>query len=167
MQDIYVSHKQVKRTPMTRLQWVNYREWKLPLDEDGDDEGYLVEDIDGGKPNHPAHKGYISWSPKEQFDAGYTKISTKGLTFGDAILAARRGSKIAREGWNGKDMWLILVPGSSNIKPAAGTPYSKAGLVEEIQILPHIDMYTGEGEMLPGWLASQTDMLAQDWVAFG
>jgi len=88
--------------------------------------------------------------------------------FGDALNALRSGQKVARKGWNGKGMWLILVPGSENIKPVAGTPYSRAGLTEEIQILPHIDMYTidssGRRAMLPGWLASQTDMLSMDWT---
>jgi len=90
------------------------------------------------------------------------------LTFGAAIEALKAGLKVARKGWNGKGMWLILVTGSENIKPVAGTPYSKAGLTSEIQILPHIDMYTtdstGRRAMLPGWLASQTDMLSEDWV---
>lgn len=90
------------------------------------------------------------------------------MNFGQAIQALKIGSKVARQGWNGKGMWLILVHGSDNIKPVAGTPYSNAGLTEEIQILPHIDMYTtdssGRRAMLPGWLASQTDMLSDDWV---
>jgi hypothetical protein len=76
MTDIYVSHKQVKPTPMNRLDYNVYRGWELPSDEDGSDEGYLVEYLDGGKPNHPDHKGYISWSPKEQFDNGYQKLPT-------------------------------------------------------------------------------------------
>ena len=72
--DIYESHKLVKRTPMTRLEYNRYRNWELPSDEAGDDEGYLVEYLDGGTPNDKRHEGYISWSPKEQFDNGYTKV---------------------------------------------------------------------------------------------
>ena len=75
MTDVYVSHKKVKPTPMTRQEWVDYRNWDLPEDEDGNDEGYLVEYLDGGKPNHPDHEGYISWTPKAQFDNGYTKVT--------------------------------------------------------------------------------------------
>ncbi len=92
----------------------------------------------------------------------------KTFNFGKALELLKQGKKVARNGWNGKGMWLILVPGSPNIKPVAGTPYSKAGITEEIQILPHIDMYTvdssGRRAMLPGWLASQSDMLSEDWV---
>lgn len=162
----YIGTKQVKLTPMTRAEYSTYRNWLLPEDEDGSDEGYLVEYLDGGKPNILGHVGYISWSPKQQADAAYKPVTA--MSFGNAITFLKEGKKVARKGWNGKGMWLILVPGSENIKPVAGTPYSNAGITSEIQILPHIDMYTvdstGRRAMLPGWLASQTDMLSDDWM---
>ncbi len=91
------------------------------------------------------------------------------MDFGQALWALKRGNKVAREGWNGKGMWLILIPG----KPAShllreGSPYREALKQESCEILPHIDMWTinaaGRRAMLPGWLASQSDMLADDWV---
>lgn len=85
------------------------------------------------------------------------------MNFGQAIEALKQGKKVARAGWNGKGMWLILVPGSLGIRPVAGTPYSKAGLTSNININPHVDMFTAQGDMQPGWLASQTDLLAEDW----
>jgi hypothetical protein len=85
------------------------------------------------------------------------------MNFGQAIEAMKEGKKVQRAGWNGKGMWLILVPGSPSIKPVAGTPYSNAGLTEPTNINAHIDMYTAQGDMQPGWLASQADMLADDW----
>lgn len=85
--------------------------------------------------------------------------------FGDAIEELKAGRKVWREGWNGKGMWLILVPGSEKVKPVAGTPYSRAGIVEETNICAHIDMFTAAGEMQPGWLANQADMLAEDWCS--
>ena len=86
------------------------------------------------------------------------------MNFGEALeQLIKHGNKVARAGWNGKGMWLIFVPGSPNIRPAAGTPYSKAGIAEPTNIDPHIDMYTAKGTMQPGWLASQPDMLATDW----
>ena len=57
--------------PMTRLDFHIYRGWQLPSDEDGSDEGYLVEYMHGGKPNHPDHEGYISWSPSYIFENDY------------------------------------------------------------------------------------------------
>jgi len=114
--------------------------------------------------------GYLSFSPKDVFEAGYSAIK-ETMNFGEALHELKAGRKVARKGWNGKGMWLIMVPGSDNIKPVAGTPYSNAGITSEIQILPHIDMYTvdstGRRAMLPGWLASQTDMLADDWEDVG
>lgn len=71
MTEHYIGTKIVIALAMTRLAYNDYRGWKLPADENGADEGYLVEYTDGGAPNHPDHAGYISWSPKEQFDAGY------------------------------------------------------------------------------------------------
>ena len=67
----HIGTKIVTATPMTRLQYNVYRGWDLPANENPDDEGYLVEYTDGGKPNHEKHAGYISWSPKEQFDNAY------------------------------------------------------------------------------------------------
>ncbi len=85
------------------------------------------------------------------------------MNFGEAIESLKGGEKVARAGWNGRGMWLILVAGSKGVRPVAGTPYSIAGLTDKVDIEPHIDMFTAQGNMQPGWLASQTDMLADDW----
>lgn len=90
------------------------------------------------------------------------------MDFGEAIAALQDGKKVSRAGWNGKGMWLILVPGQKNVVLREGTPYGDVlGTVVPIEILPHIDMWTvnaeGRRAMLPGWLASQSDMLADDW----
>jgi len=83
------------------------------------------------------------------------------MNFGKAIEELELGNKVARKGWNGKGMFLFLVPGSTftvNRPPLLGIyPEGK-----EINYLPHIDMKTATGEIVP-WLASQTDMLAKDW----
>ena len=87
--------------------------------------------------------------------------------FGWAISRLKQGKKVARKGWNGKGMWLILVPGQKEVQLKEGTPYYKALGETSIEILSHIDMWTinaeGRRAMLPGWLASQSDMLAEDW----
>lgn len=110
--------------------------------------------------------GYTSISPKEAFEAGYRP--QEKMTFGDAISALKAGQRVARAGWNGKGMWLVLVPGTPNAQLREGTPYREALGQSECEILPHVDMWTtnahGRRAMLPGWLASQTDMLADDWM---
>lgn len=70
----FTGTKLVKATPMTRLDYNVLRDWPVPADENPADEGYLVEYTDGGKPNHKDFAGYISWTPKEQFDNAYLDI---------------------------------------------------------------------------------------------
>jgi hypothetical protein len=165
----YVGTKLVKMRPMTRAEYNVYRGWELPSDENGTDEGYLVEYMDGGKPNMPGHDGYVSWSPKEQADGAYRPSA--GMSFGLALEAMKKGHRVARSGWNGKGMFVFLVPGSELtagvLRP--GTPYKaladEMGMAEgdAFTICGHIDMKAADGSMVVGWLASQTDMLADDW----
>lgn len=67
----YICHKEVLARPMNRESYNLLRGWELPANENGADEGYLVEYTDGGPTNHPDFAGYISWSPKEVFERGY------------------------------------------------------------------------------------------------
>jgi len=161
----YIGVKEINATPMSRAAYNLFRGWQLPADENGEDEGYLVEYIDGGQANTATYKGYVSWSPKDVFERAYKP--TEGMTFGLALEALKKGCKVARKGWNGKGMWLILVPGQKEVALRQGTPYGDALALTSCEILPHIDMWTtnahGRRAMLPGWLASQTDMLSDDW----
>lgn len=75
----FIGTKEVYAAPMNRQMYNDYRGWELPSNENGADEGYLVEYMDGGKSNHPDHAGYISWSPKEQFENAYTEIGSSAL----------------------------------------------------------------------------------------
>jgi hypothetical protein len=153
----YIGTKVVEATPMTRLDYNNYRNWTLPLDEDGSDDGYLVEYTDGGKGNDSRHSGYISWSPKEQFDAAYR--STTGMSFGLAIESLKMGNKVARAGWNGKGMWLSLIQ-AAQWQVSEDVP----GMDDDsLLTLPWIGMRTADCKFVP-WLASQTDVLSEDWV---
>lgn len=158
--------KLINSKPMTRGGYNDLRGWTTPEGENNADEGYLVEYLDGGKANHPAFENYISWSPKDVFERAYRPIT--GMTFGLAIEALKAGAKVARAGWNGKGMWLVLVPGTPVAQLREGTPYQTALGMDSCEILPHIDMWTvnasGRRAMLPGWLASQSDMLAEDWA---
>lgn len=158
----YIGTKLINAKPMTRLAYNKFRGWDLPADENGEDEGFLVEYMDGGAPNVDGFEGYVSWSPAEQFGIAYR--SADGMPFGLALEALKRGFRVARDGWNGKDMWLVLDPGTENITPRTGSIYDKAGVPAGASINPHIDMMTAQGDMQPGWSASQADMMADDWV---
>ena len=82
--------------------------------------------------------------------------------FAVALRELKEGSKVARAGWNGKGMFIFLVPGSTfkvNRPPLLGI-YSEG---TEIKYHAHVDMKTADGQVVP-WLASQTDLLADDWM---
>ena len=155
----FIGTKQIRAKTMNHEDYNKLRGWELPDDENGADEGYLVEYLDGGEPNLDGYAGYVSWSPKEQFDNAYRP--TTGMNFGLALEALNKDLKVARAGWNGKGMWLIKVQ-NSNPTVSKDSACGKAGL-SDVKINAHIDMMTATGEMQPGWLASQTDMLADDW----
>ena len=162
----YIGTKMICSTPMTRLEWCRYRGWTLPADENGADEGYFVEYLDGGAPNHQDHAGYISWSPKDVHDQAYRPVD--GMSFGLAIEALKLGRRVARAGWNGKGMWIAYTPGSEFAPEFAKAGHAAAHRTAEepnepVRLLPHIDMRAADGSMVIGWLASQTDMLADDW----
>ena len=74
----FIGTKVVLALAMTRLAYNVYRGWELPADENGDDDGYLVEYTDGGAPNHPDHAGFISWCPKAQFESQNLAIGDIG-----------------------------------------------------------------------------------------
>jgi hypothetical protein len=102
--------------------------------------------------------GYVSWSPKKPFEEGYTALDragiaadapererAEGLDFGRAIRLLKRGQRVARDGWNGKGMWVEMSFGDGRL------------------FLPHVMLRTVDGKIVP-WNASQTDMLADDWT---
>ena len=83
------------------------------------------------------------------------------MNFGDALKELRRGGRVARQGWNGKGMFIFLVPASRfvvNRPPLLG--FYPEGT--EVEYHAHIDMKTAQGYVVP-WLASQADILAEDW----
>ncbi|OMF98192.1 DUF2829 domain-containing protein [Paenibacillus sp. FSL R7-0337] len=76
------------------------------------------------------------------------------MDFGEAIKKLKAGDRVARAGWNGKGMWLVL------IMPGNAMHTSRHG---GFPMQPCIGMKTVTNDMQPGWLASQADMLAEDW----
>ena len=75
----YEGTKRVHAHPMNRGEYNAYRGWEVPADENPADDGYLVEYLDGGKSNHAAHAGYISWSPKDVFERSYKEVPQSSL----------------------------------------------------------------------------------------
>ena len=87
------------------------------------------------------------------------------MDFGSALAALKNGKRVARDGWNGKGMFLFLVLGSHfkvNRPPLLGIYPEGTG----IDYRPHIDMKTAQGDVVP-WVASQSDLLCEDWEVVG
>lgn len=146
----YTGTKIINAVLMTRLEYNNFRRWELPSDENGADEGYLVEYTDCGQVNTTQH----DWSPKDVFEKAYRE--TDGLSFGLAIEAMRKGLKVARKGWNGRGIFISLQVPDKNSKMTS--PYIYIDTTGLYNANPHAP------KGLVPWLASQTDMLADDWV---
>ena len=89
----YVGTKELKATPMNKEEYCQYRQWEVPSNENPKEEGYLVEYLDGGKPNDERHLGYISWSPKDVFEKAYKLIEEN-----NGILS--EGEKRVRKSFN-------------------------------------------------------------------
>lgn len=81
------------------------------------------------------------------------------MNFGQAIEYLKKGEKVARSGWNGKDMFLYYVP--ANNYPAV-TQIAKDTFGETVPYGAYIAMKTAQNNVIP-WLASQTDVLSDDW----
>lgn len=158
----YIGTKTLNAKPMTRDEYNTLRGWPTPADENGSDEGYLVEYTDGGKPNVEGFAGYVSWSPKEQFENAYRE--TSGMNFGLAMEAMKKGLRVARKGWNERGIFIYRVP--ANKYPASRNLLETMKGVYEDDLVPYQSytaMKTVDNTVVP-WTCSQTDRDADDWV---
>lgn len=131
---------------MTRGEYNIYKGWTIPQNENPEDEGYLVKYSDD----------YESWSPKAAFDEAYRECNN--MTFGLAIEAMKKGYRVARKGWNGKGIYIEMQKPDEHSKMTLPYIYIVTnGLVTDNPKAPK--------GVVP-WLASQTDMLAEDWTFF-
>lgn len=142
----YVGTKMIEAKRMNRGAYNDYRGWKIPANENPSDEGYLVKYPDG----------YESWSPRKQFEEAYREC--ENMTFGIALELLKKGFKVAREGWNGKKKYIQLATGISY-----KLPDDKIVNCEHDAIGNKAIAFVGTSGVQMGWLASQADMLAEDW----
>lgn len=135
----YIGTKMVQAEPATRFRMEN---GKTVCDD-----GYTVRYSDG----------YESWSPKDVFEDAYRE--TNAMNFGLAIEAAKLGEKIARKGWNGKGMYVFLACEADFVTDADISAFDQ----QDVEVGDMLVMKTAQNTFQPGWLASQADMLADDW----
>ena len=147
--DKYIGTKLVEAEPAVRAFGQVYTTERPELRPGEYEDGYKVRYPDG----------YESWSPKDVFEDAYRP--TNGMNFGLALEVAKKGSKITRRGWNGKGMYVFLADAVEFHTDADLSEYW--GNVDGVCVLPVLVLRTAKGDLQPGWLASQNDMLADDW----
>ena len=184
----HVSHKRVEAYPIAAAEFSADGSGRVGVNDPV--RGYIIVLVPAGflrrpgavtegdmlvryEPTAEEPNGYLSHSPRAVFEAGYRRadlVRLAGLTFGEALEALKAGARICRAGWNGKGMWLSL-SGPLHGRAIAFESFWSLHNAEfarrnggSATVLPCITMKTATGEILMGWLASQTDMLAEDWM---
>lgn len=143
----YIGTKIIEAEPAYKVdgKTVQPADWPVPEGSKAE-EGYAVRYPDG----------YMSWSPKEVFEEAYRQ--TDAMPFGLAIEAVKKGKRISRAGWNGKGQYVELATGIGYVGPDGKTVNA-----EHVAIGNKALAFVGTSGVQMGWLASQADMLAEDW----
>ena len=159
----YIGTKIVDAKPMSLHQFIDYNSSKNGSEfvshKDENAPGYMVVYEDG----------YVSWSPMKAFEDACRR--TDAMNFGLAIEAMKKGHRVCRAGWNGKDMFIFERQGfTANQGENTYDNRYGAGVQKFLLDQPSVTftsvlcMFTAQRTVVTGWLASQTDMLADDWV---
>ena len=80
------------------------------------------------------------------------------MNFGEAIIAMRKGKKLQRKGWNGKEQYIELAKNISYVNADGEVINCNHENIGNCAIA-----FVGTSGVQMGWLASQADMLADDW----
>lgn len=147
----YIGKTVIKAKPMTRGEYNAYRGYTAPENDDPYKDGYLVVHVDEDGNN------YESFCWKDVFERTYQSLDV-GISLDGALHLLKMGFKVARKGWNGKGMWLIMCDsGNYEVGREDACDYDR---------LPWIGMKTADDKFVP-WVVSQTDLLADDWMVVG
>ena len=151
---MFVRMNVVEAIPMTRKEYVKSLGWELPANENPDDQVYKVVYADG----------CVSMCPKDKFDAVGVSCAEGCVPFGYAIAECQyHGKKIKRAGWNGDGKYVRF---ETVLQFTDGKPSNGEVLGEESTcfVFHFKNRNTGETGVQVGWLASQADLQAKDWV---
>lgn len=139
----------VDAEPMTFGSWCTSCSKLVPDGADPAKEGYRVIYPDG----------YISWCPKDAFEAAGRPID--GMTFGMAVEALKQGKKVTRRGWNGKGQFVYFVPADRYVA-ATQAAKSIADADGKVAYRAYFALKTAQGDIAT-WVPSISDCLAEDW----
>lgn len=128
----YIGTKQIEAKPIKLGKYNDHRGWIIPPDEDPERDGFLITYPDG----------YVSWSPKEAFEAAYRKNGE--LDFGMALFLLKQGKKIRLPYWS-EDVFLTIQEPDDNSK------------------MTHPYIYVTSRFGLVPWVATQVEMLSEKW----
>lgn len=163
----YIGTKIIKARILNLGDYNKLRDWAIPTNEDPKKKGCLVGYPDAsGSFNGDLEGGcdYISWSPKNIFDAAYKPVI--GMNIGLAVEAMKMGCKVARKGWNGANMYVVIQKGYPNGIPINKNTAEATGIPEGTMCAfrSYLMMKTAVDREFVPWAASQSDMLAEDWM---
>lgn len=158
MMAVYVGTAVVRARPMKCGEYNKLRGWDMPLGEDPEEAGYLLEHVDGA-PNVPGFDGYVTWRRADVFEQ--THPASGAMGFSQALELLRRGFAIARTGWNGKGMFAYLVPAASY---PAQTGVARAYFDEKLVPYNAYMALKGVDGRVSCWTPSMGDVLADDWA---
>ena len=152
----YIGVKMVQAEPAYRY-WLNCGQVVFVAHDE--DKPQIIELATACEDGYKVHyqDGYVSWSPKDVFEEAYRQADA--MNFGLALEAAKKGERVARKGWNGKDMYIFVAHAMDFHTDADISALDQA----EVEVGSVLVMKTAQNGFQPGWLASQADMLADDW----
>ena len=87
------------------------------------------------------------------------------MTFGEALETIKTGKKAQREGWNGAGQYVYYVP-AGHYAPCTEAGKELVGADGKVSYRPYLALKTVQGDVVP-WLASQSDLLSDDWRVLG
>lgn len=155
---------------MTRGEYNKLRGWQVPVDENPDDEGFLVEYPDSPNANHADYDNYISWSPVDVFERSY-RIVNGHHHFGQALEILKAGGRVMRQ----SDTNFSFIVKMSRMKLP---PYNDQSTERKVNdrtakwigkdtpliTTDYLAAMTVDGKWMPGWTPTQDDLFARDWI---
>ena len=150
----FISVKEVALKPMSYRDFLKKSKDNTVKSIKPDIQGYIVT----------YQNGYQSWMPEAILKEEHYE-PLEAFSFSTALYFLKKGRKVARKGWNGKGMYIYMQEGTKSVTEMRNNHLDH--ILERdgsVEILPHIDMKSADDRLVIGWLASQTDMLSEDWV---
>lgn len=158
----YIGTKIVQAEPAHRFWMPDGEKVIVPYSEDRPQKVADAVACDNGYKIVYQPDGYESWSPKEVFEAAYRQVD--GMNFGLAIEAMKQGRRVTRRGWNGKNMSVAYQKGYPDGIPCNENTARAWGMEvgELFKCRPYLQLRCADGSFQM-WVASQSDILADDW----